>query len=113
MKKWMAVLLLVLPLTVTAEISTFKVWWDQYPIPQATVHVECEIAGISPFAEKANTPATVNSLLFDENVDPGQTLHCRAWPVYGTKVGARQEVGSYTRPFPDLPPLAGLGLGAV
>jgi hypothetical protein len=94
----LAILLLLIPLTVTAE--NFVITWGAYSQPQATMNAECR-KGSATFAPKGQAPAT-GSITFTEPMEYGERIDCQIYATFGDQVSSRSGVVSYLRPFPSL-----------
>lgn len=110
MKKRLLALLCCMPAVVFAQ--NFELRWADYPVPDATMHAECQ-QGVAAFTEVGSQFA--NGVIgFVQQVDPGKTMYCR---VYATKSGyspsARSAVVSYTVPLPTLTSPAGVTILVV
>ena len=101
--------LLLLPVTIVfAAPQSIKVSWDQYPNPQATIHVECQVNG-GAFTEISTTSAANSFLDVTVQANAGDVVACRAFAAQtGFQNSARSGVASLTLPLPVLPTPTGV-----
>lgn len=117
MKKVLAVsaVAALLPLLVTVESAavqtTYRVAWDPYTPTQATIVVECMVGPTETiFTERATVPATQNSVNFQMDTNPGDTIQCQVKARWGNQESLPSGVASYSVPFPPLGPPSGVSL---
>lgn len=110
MKKLLFVFLYCVSFPVGAQ--NFELHWADYPIPDATMHGECQ-QGVAAFTEVGSQFA--NGVIgFVQQVDAGKTMYCRIWATKsGYTPSARSAVVSYTVPLPALSNPAGLTILVV
>lgn len=99
----MAVLLLA-PFAVSA--SDFRIVWDTYPYPQATMSGSCGINGDIK-VPVGSIAASVGALDMALSVTYGDVIECEVVATYGDKTSIPGG-GSVTVPFPDLPVPSGV-----
>lgn len=99
MKRLFALLMLALPLTVTA--ADFSVEWVPYEYPQATMTATCDVNGVAPDVV-GSALASAISIPFVLTATHGDTVTCS---VVASYMGKESDpgIGSIVVPFPDLP----------
>lgn len=106
-----AAVALVLPLLVTVGESAqtnYRISWDPYPHPEATIIAECQVGVETSFTERGSVSAAQNSVIVQMDTNPGNIIQCRAKARWGDQESLPSGVASYTVPFPPLNPPAGV-----
>lgn len=104
-----AAVALVLPLLVTVGESAqtnYRISWDPYPQPEATIIAECKVGAEATFTERGSVSAAQSSITVQMDTNPGNVVQCHVKARWGDQESLPSEVASYTVPFPPLNPPA-------
>ena len=97
MKKLM-ILLLILPLTVTAETFNLHLYWDAYDWPTALIRGECRV-NAGPFIEVGTATAGTLQMPITVVALKGDTLACRVRGELNGEISAWTAEATYRIPL--------------
>lgn len=98
MKKLLLIVIVLLPVIVTAAPTGFMATWDIYPYPTASMQISCGI-GIAAKTPMGTAIANTGTLSFNMDVQPGETINCIAQAVLNGDVSPNSLEASLRLPL--------------